>query len=212
MKCVILNFNRLLLTKNTVEWCLKHSLEPVIIDNASDYQPLLDYYSSKPCEVLRLDRNYGHKVLWEQWLFRKLGITDRYLLTDPDLDLSGVPDDFLQVMHEGLDRYPVFDRIGLSLEIDDLPNNDLGRSVYKHEIRFWNNPLDSLYYEAEVDTTFALHKITNYNTYNSLRVGKPYTARHLPWYYTDFNSLSDDEKNYFQTANNSFSWKDRIIS
>ena len=212
MKCVILNFNRLLLTKNTVDWCLKHSLEPIILDNASNYQPLLDYYNSKPCEVVRLGKNHGHKVLWEQWLFRLIGIRGNYLLTDPDLDLSGVPDDFLEVMQEGLDRYLTFDRIGLSLEIDDLPLTDLGRSVYKHEIRFWNKPLDALYYEAEVDTTFALHKITNYNTFNSLRVGKPYTVRHIPWYYTDFNSLSDDDKNYFQTANNSFSWKDKIIS
>jgi hypothetical protein len=186
-------------------------LEPVIIDNCSTYEPLLEWYAHCDFKVVRMDKNYGHKVIWTNWMFRDLGIKDKYILTDPDLDLSGVPSDFLEVMEEGLKRYPKFERIGLSLEIDDLPDNDLGRQVYKHELRFWNKPLDEMYFEAEVDTTFALQKIGMYNTYNSLRINKPYTARHIPWYYTDLENLSIDEKNYIKTAGASFSWKDKIV-
>lgn len=211
MKAIIINFNRLELTKATAIWCASMGLEPIIIDNCSTYEPLLEWYAHCDFKVVRMDKNYGHKVIWTNWMFRELGIKDKYILTDPDLDLSGVPRDFLEVMEEGLKKYPKFERIGLSLEIDDLPNNDLGRQVYKHELRFWNKPLDELYFDAEVDTTFALQKIGMYSTYNSLRINKPYTARHIPWYYDDIEKLSIDEQNYLKTAGASFSWKEKIM-
>lgn len=211
MKAIIINFNRLSLTKDTATWCSDMGLEPIIIDNCSNYPPLLEWYKECKFRVVRMDKNYGHKVIWSNWMFRELGITDKYILTDPDLDFSTVPKDFLAVMEEGLRRYPKYERIGFSLEIDDLPNTPLGRSVYKHEIRFWDKPLDELYFDAEVDTTFCMHKIVPYNTYNSLRINKPYTVRHLPWYYSDFEVLADDERNYLSSANESFSWKNQIV-
>ena len=211
MKAIIINFNRLELTKATAIWCASMALEPIIIDNCSTYEPLLEWYAHCDFKVVRMDKNYGHKVIWANWMFRELGITDKYILTDPDLSFSSVPDDFLEVMQEGLRKYPTFERIGFSLEIDDLPDTRLGREVYKHELRFWNKPLDELYFDAEVDTTFALQKIMPYNTYNSLRINKPYCARHLPWYHEDIEKLPIDEKNYIKTANSSFSWKEKII-
>ena len=207
MKAVIINYNRLTLTKQTADWLSAHGLDVVIIDNHSDYKPLDDWYKSCPYKVLIMDKNYGHKVLWEQWLFRDLDITDKYILTDPDLDLTNIPDDFLDVMSNGLEKYPSYDRIGVSLEIDDLPNDDFSRKVYKWELQWWNKPLDNLYFDAQVDTTLAMHKVTNYNTFNSLRIGRPYTARHLPWYYTDFEKLPNDELYYLQTAGGSISWR-----
>lgn len=211
MKAIIINYNRKTLTEQTAVWCATNGLEPIIIDNSSNYEPLLEWYAHCPFKVVRMDKNYGHKVIWSNWMFRDLGIKDKYILTDPDLDLSSVPSDFLEVMEEGLKRYPDFERIGLSLEIDDLPGDAKGRAVYKHEIRFWQKPLDELYFDAEVDTTFALQKICPYNTYNSLRVGKPYTARHLPWYYRDMSKLCEDERNYLLTAGESFSWKQALM-
>lgn len=212
MKAIIINYNRLSLTRGTVEWCAANGLEPIIIDNHSTYKPLLEWYDKCGVRVVRMDKNYGHKVIWTNWMFRELGINDKYILTDPDLDFSSVPSDFLQVMEEGLKRYPDYERIGFSLEIDDLPNNDLGRHVYKHEIRFWQKPLDELYFEAEVDTTFAMHKICPYNTYNSLRINKPYCVRHVPWYIDDISSLPEDEQFYLQSAGDSFSWKSKIVN
>ena len=213
MKCVILNYNRLTLLQNTCQWCALHGLDVIIVDNASDYEPLLEWYKTCPYKVLRMDKNYGHRVVWEQWLFRQLGISadDLYILTDPDLDFSSIPDDFLEIMQEGFRRYPKVQKVGFSLEIDDLLNTELGKQVYKHEIRFWQSPLDDLFYDAEIDTTFAMCRVQNYSTYNCLRIAPPYSVRHLAWYYDDIEKLPIDERNYLQTAGESFSWKNKII-
>jgi len=213
MKCVIINYNRLTLLQRTCNWCYAHGLEVIIVDNCSTYEPLLEWYKSCPYKVLVMDKNYGHRVVWEQWLFKQLGIgaDDFYILSDPDLDLSSVPDDFIEIMKEGFRRYPKVQKVGFSLEIDDLPNTELGKQVYKHEWRFWQKPLDDTYYEAEIDTTFALCRVQGYSTYNCIRVAPPYCVRHLPWYIDNIEDLPIDEKNYLQTAGESFSWKDKII-
>ena len=71
-----------------------------------------------------------------------------------------------------------------------------------------------MYFDANVDTTFALyrkHVMKKHTVQKSLRTNRPYTARHLPWYYTDFESLPDDEKYYYQTASDSASGKHRLM-
>lgn len=206
MKALIINFNRLTLTINTADWCASHGLEPIIIDNASDYIPLLDYYNHTPYRVLRLSKNYGHKVLWDYPVLQKLGIKERFIYTDPDLDYSGIPDDFLKVLNEGLDKYPV-SKCGFSLEINDLPNDKEGNFIRTGpEAPYWLKPLDDLYFDALTDTTFALYRypIREFS-YSAVRTNRPYTARHIPWYYRNYEVLPDDEKYYYRTADREIS-------
>ena len=40
----------------------------------------------------------------------------------------------------------------------------------------------------------------------AVRTDAPYLARHMPWY-LDGSNLSEEEANYFATANRSNSWK-----
>ena len=40
-------------------------IEPVFIDNASTYQPLLDYYKNCKYETVLLNQNFGHTVIWD---------------------------------------------------------------------------------------------------------------------------------------------------
>jgi hypothetical protein len=207
-KAFIINFNRLTYLRDMVEWCQAHGLEPIVVDNASDYPPLLEYYADHPCEIIRMPKNYGHVVMWHE-LFPLP--KERFIITDPDLDMSGVPDDFLAMMNKGLDRHYV-PKCGLSLEIADLPDNDEGAFIRKIEGVFWDNPLDDLFFDAKVDTTFSLYREgMNYYTIEGIRTNRPYTARHYSWYYTDFNSLPEDEKNYYRTANDSASGKKRLM-
>lgn len=207
-KTFIINFNRLTYLKQMVDWCLKHRLEPIVVDNASDYPPLLEYYSSHPCEVMRMKRNYGHTVMWHE-LFALPN--ERFIITDPDLDMSSVPDDFLEVLNKGLDTHYVA-KCGLSLEINDLPDSDEGRLIRKIEGVFWERPLDDLYFDAITDTTFALYReYTRQYTLDAVRTNRPYTARHYSWYYTDFNLLPEDEQHYYRTANSSASGKNRLM-
>ena len=57
-------------------------------------------------------------------------------------------------------------------------------------------------FEASIDTTFALYKpYTYYYILSpSLRTGKPYTARHLPWY-VDSSKINEEEYFYRLRAN-----------
>lgn len=205
----IINYNRLTYLRQMVEWCQSHGLRPVVIDNASTYPPLLAYYSTNPCEVIRLNKNYGHTVAWSKAIRLP---RERYIVTDPDLDMSGVPDDFLEVMNRGLDLYPAAPKCGLSLEINDLPSNEYTDFVKNWESDFWLRPLDGMYFDADVDTTFALYRAGNHSHgYKAIRTNRPYTARHYCWYYTDMESIPEDERHYYQTANDSASYKKHLI-
>lgn len=214
MKCLIVNYNRLTLPVKMANWLSERGIEPIIIDNNSNYPLLIEYYASVcPYHVVHMDNNYGHRVVWEQDILNKLGINDQYLLTDPDLDLTGVPDDFLEVMQEGLKRYTRFDKCALSLEINDLPDSNEGSFIRKHEAIYWQKPLDNRYFKADTDTTFALYrKGVNRYSYSAIRTNRPYTCKHVPWYYIDFESLSEEDKYYFIFANESSSGKIRICN
>jgi hypothetical protein len=214
MIALIINFNRLLLPAATADWCAKHGLDPVFVDNHSDYPPLLEYYYHCPYDVYRLKENRGHKVIASLNLKKTFKITGSYIATDPDLDLSGVPDDFLDVLKHGLKKYPDFRKCGFSLEINDLPDTKEGNFIRNSvEPSYWQKPLNNLYFDAPVDTTFALYRREDYGhslVGKSIRTNRPYTVKHIPWYYTDINLLSEDEQYYYKTANSSASGKGRF--
>jgi hypothetical protein len=191
-----------------VEWCKNNGLEPIIVDNASDYPPLLEYYQSDPCQVIVMPRNYGHRVMWAGLVELP---KDRFIITDPDLDMSGVPYDFLSVLNDGLNICPVA-KCGLSLEINDLPDTKESRFISNIEAKYWVEKINDKYFRAEVDTTFALYR-EGWNQYTTegIRTNRPYTARHYSWYYTDFDKLPEDEQNYYRTANDSASGKKRLM-
>ena len=196
MKVLIINFNRLTLPTTLANWVAERGCEPVFIDNNSTYQPLIEYYDKCPFQVMRMNENYGHNVVWEHDLVNRLGIEGQYIVTDPDLDLSNIPDDFLAVLEEGLKRYPQFDKCGFSLEINDLPN----QVTIDWESQYWRYPLDPMYFSASIDTTFALYKV-NKISLSGIRTNRPYTAKHIPWYYDLYEKLPEDELYYYHTQN-----------
>src|SRR5262245_35982517 len=86
---IINSFNRLGSLRRLMAWLLRAGQEKiVIVDNASRYQPLLDYLASleaaRLATIVRLDANCGHKALWERGLLSQLGIETEYVYTDPD--------------------------------------------------------------------------------------------------------------------------------
>jgi hypothetical protein len=204
MKVLIINYNRLTLPVNIATWVSERGCEPVFIDNNSNYPPLLEYYHDCPYKVMHMNKNYGKNVIWnpETTIFKRLGITGNYIVTDPDLDLTGIPDNFLEVLEEGLKRYPQFDKCGFSLEINDVTNTGVycdGQSIREWEVQFWEKPLDDTYFEAWIDTTFALYKSKEF-TMNGIRTNRPYIAKHVPWYYKGFTDMPEDERYYFESV------------
>jgi len=219
MIVLIINFNRLTLPQKMADWCALHGLTPIFVDNHSDYNPLLEYYYSEcPYDVYRLKANYGHTVIWNKELniLGQLGIKGRYIVTDPDLGLEGIPDDFMDILNAGLDKYQNkgINKCGFSLEINDLPDSAEGNFIReKVEPRYWRFKLDDMFYKSPIDTTFALYrKEIRHYTHEALRTERPYTAKHIPWYYSDLSILPEDEQYYFRTANDKFSTgKKRLV-
>lgn len=205
----IINYNRLTLPKNMAEFISKNkNVDVYIIDNNSTYEPLLEWYKECPYKVIHMGGNYGHTVFWDKGLYNEYVKEGYYILSDSDLDLSSIPDDWLEVLLEGLDKY-TYAKVGFSLETDDLPESHFRAEIVAWESQFKvpkARKLNDLYTEAHIDTTFSLHRTNEHGIYSSIRVNKPYTAKHIPWYYTDFDALPDDEKYYFNTVKTSTLW------
>ena len=200
----IVNYNRLHLPIAMANYLADNDtgVDPIIIDNNSDYPPLLEYYKNCKHKVERMHLNYGNCALFTTGLLDKYNLKGNFILTDPDLDISSIPTDFLQVLQAGLDKYLWADKCGFSLEIKDLLNNELTEEVLKWEIGNWGNRLDNMYYKAAIDTTFALFR-TRMHSFECLRTERPYTAKHMPWYWTKEN-IPEDERYYINSISANF--------
>lgn len=181
--------------------------EIIIIDNNSDYEPLLDWYDQSWYKIIQLNKNFGHKVPWIPYI-NSLIQTDLYVVTDPDLDLSGTPDDTLLFLYECLSYHPECGKIGLGLEINDIPPDSLFFIDNAWEKELWERPEQGEFKlrAAPIDTTFALYSKSLMNSYHicGARTTYPYVAKHLPWYLTEITGEYDY---YMKTANSSSSSK-----
>ena len=172
--------------------------EVYLIDNASTYPPLLDFYESTKHTVVRTGGNHGHKVGWKQGVIRRHAQGRRFIYTDPDvLPVDECPADAIERMAAVLDADPNVYKCGFSLKIDDLP--DWCRDgIVDWEARY-RRPVDATgAHRAPIDTTFAVyaeHAWRGFRYQPAYRLPAPYTARHLPWY-TDPNRLSDEDEFY----------------
>lgn len=215
------NFNRFTWPKDIVHWCEGTDFEPIILDNASTYPPLLEWYKSEPCRVIRLDANLGpYALLAQDHLIRDLE-SDLFALTDPDLDLSKVPKDAFHVLLEGLQAFPEVTKAGLSLEIQDLPDTSIGNQAKAWEKQWWISSTTNRFFTARVDTTFALYdrkrlpediKTFRTNDYpgflRAVRAPRPYTARHLPWYAIP-EDLQEENEFYLESVRHQTHWTSR---
>lgn len=187
-----------------IGWLEKNGYTNIIlVDNQSTYLPLLDYFVSTPYQVLRLDRNVGHRSPWVSGAVQLIAQDTYYVVTDPDvIPDDGCPSNALAYFRKLLNAYSAFDKVGFGLLINDLPAHySLRDHVIEWEKQFWKLEVEPNVYDAGVDTTFALYRPrTEYFIHPSLRTGKPYVARHLPWY-TDSTKLSVEDRYYRNHAN-----------
>jgi len=187
--CFITSWNLLTPLIHLVEDVRRLGLKPVIVDNASSYPPLLAWLDQQnQAEIVRARQNHGPRVAWALGLVQS---EKRCIVTDGDLDLSLLPDDALDILQEGFSLDKSVHKVGLSLAIDDLPPDaHLTSEIRQWEQGYWSKAIGqrrgATFYEAPIDTTFALYDNRRPgSTYGpALRVGPPYMARHLPWYWT----------------------------
>lgn len=213
---IIINYNQLDGLRDLITFLTERKFKNIIvIDNKSDYPPLLEYYQqiSNQIEICYCKSNEGHMVLWNRKDLYDKYCTDYFVMTDPDiLPQKNIPYNFLRFLKVLLDHYKVT-KVGLSLRIDDIDLSIFrNKNVILHETQFWENEIMPNIYLAPIDTTFALYAktaITRENFYEGIRVAGKFTARHGGWY-VDPKNLTSEQEYYLQTANISSTLKNEL--
>jgi glycosyltransferase involved in cell wall biosynthesis len=200
---IINNFNRLSTLKQLIESLENRGYYNIyIIDNKSDYPPLLEYYKTCPYKVFMLDRNIGTLALWHSGIVRQFN-DNFFVYTDSDVvPVDECPEDFMKFFLNVLRKHRLARKVGFSLKIDDIPEcNLLKESILKYESPFYDYFIsEENLYRAPIGATFALYRPRGkYNHANNhieiYRTGFPYQARHLPWYQDTKNP--DKEELYY---------------
>ena len=200
-------------------------VEIIFVDNASTYPPLLEWYDKSMANVVPVPGNFGHMAFFTPYqipisygrghclsthIRRSLFdmAPEWFVLTDPDIvPTEDCPLDLLEVMHGLMAEFPCYQKVGIGLKTDDLPDHfPLKARVVSWEKGLIGKQISPRAVEAGVDTTFALYKKDRHRSaFATLRTTEPYMARHLPWY-IDRNNLDEEEKYYIDHASKSASW------
>lgn len=213
---IIISFNQLFYMKKLVDFLLNRNFSNIIIiDNNSTFPPLLDYFDSLQqntnITIHRLKENYGHLVFWKKLdLFEKYS-KGYYVVSDADIvPMDSTPENFMKKFLSLLDANKDITKVGFSLFLEDIPKENPNRdNIIRWEKMFWENKVDDKYY-ASIDTTFALYRPnfmrnSEEEFLKGIRVDSPYISRHGGWY-TNPSLLTEEQKYYIKTANNSSSW------
>lgn len=212
---IIISFNQLYYLKQLIDFLLDSGYTNIVVlDNASTYKPLLDYFNAIKDQVSihKKKDNTGHLSFWKTDEVFKTYSKGYYAVTDADIvPLAECPDNFIEVFRKLLDEAYDRTKVGFSLKIDDIPDSNSNKpQIVNWERKFWTSEIKSNVYKAEIDTTFALYR-PNYNYKlkhftKGWRTDAPYQARHGGWY-IDTNRLTEEQEYYMKTANDSASWQ-----
>lgn len=216
---VVICWNNYFFVKNFVNQLKRYKNPIILLDNNSNYQPLLDYYKDikkelgERIEIRLLEENYGHLV----YMTLKDTLPDIYILSDPDLELNqNMPENFAEILLNISNSHKIY-KVGAALSLDDaddfIPcaNYNHGKNIRDWESKFWTNRISNDEYElysADTDTTFCLVNNNYYsgNEYDSIRISGNFKVRHLPWY-NDYikKNISQDEIDNWKKNNKSSS-------
>ena len=212
---VVLNFNQLTYLRNLVAWWRWYSDAPIyVLDNHSDYPPLLEYYRQDTalmvqyCQENRCVENL--RVFLDEHIHPRYS---HYVISDADISPHpATPPTFLGVLRHAIDNMG-FHRAGLGLITHDLPAWTTDReAVLRNEGSMRSEAVQVVYGEgvydghrAPIDTTFCMFTTNNGGWYapmklddwmNCLRI---FEAFHLPWY-IDGANVNSEMDHYFRTA------------
>lgn len=213
---VILNFNQLTYLRNLVNWWRWYAPDaPIyVLDNASTYPPLLEYYEADDGLDVRLCaenacaanlRVFLDEVIHPQY--------SHYVVSDADISPHpATPMNFLEILRHIVDDMG-YHHAGLGLITDDLPHWSIDReNTIKNESQARSTPITVKYageehqgFKAAIDTTFCLFRTSNGGWYAPMTVkdwgnsARIFDAFHLPWY-LDPARINPEMDNYFTTA------------
>lgn len=179
--------------------------EIIIIDNGSDYPPLLEWYQTNPCTIHRTD-NIGHTAPWQ--ILGDVITNSDYVITDADMGLLNTPSDTLLYLKDNMDSLGL-DKIGLGLNWGIVKEDSLYYNhLQSYEKNRWNSSHTNNIYNIAIDTTFALYKKGTPYFVGGASTTYPYVARHYPWEFNQETYEKNEEyKYYIKNANTSSSYK-----
>lgn len=205
---VIVARDRVSYTSLLINWLESVGHQNIIIcDNNSSYEPMLELLNNTPHTVFSSKDINGHLSPWFNGLVDSFGKNTNYFVSDCDVvPDESCPKNTIEYLNDSFNFYKKHqvNKIGLSLRIDDLPDCYTNKEqVIRWESQFWMHKINDHFFNAIVDTTFAIYgPDSNPNVFNSLRTAPPYSARHLPWY-SNSSSPTEEEKHYFSRADQS---------
>ena len=179
--------------RDLLAWLRKAGMTSVaVLDNQSEYEPLLEFYDSPAMEgiqLVRIGANLGPTAFWRLDLHTKQ--SKPFIVTDPDC----VPDpdcplDLVRKMIEVEERYHPA-KVGPALRIDDLPAHYAERDHMRFcESDYWQRKYDEGdCWNAAIDTTVALYQphwdrwpLAEQGGVQHVRLDFPYVTQHVPWY------------------------------
>lgn len=211
---LVVNFNQLFYLEKLIQFLLERDFKNIVIlDNKSDYEPLLNYYESIKDQVSieYLQENAGHRVFWKSKELKNKYGSGYYVITDADIVPSKeCPEDFLEKMMQALNNDRSLTKVGFSLITDDIPESNPNKNkILKWEHKFWEQNYRNIGFKADIDTTFALYRpVSELDMdvfYSAVRLDRPYSAIHGGWY-IDLKNLTDEQKYYMETATSASSW------
>lgn len=200
--------------------------EVIFIDNGSTYGPLVNWYKVCRYQVYLLP-NLGKTALWNSGIAQQQ--TKPFVLTDPDLDIDGIPHDWPEMLLGGLVKYPQISKCGFSWCEQSVPPENPAWTydkMYEHNRQdksiAWT-PMpngDPDFYNYPIDTSFAVYRPGVTFCIDGIRARRPYTGLHWPWHLTlngetaakDVITYAIDEEvhYYFTHCENSSFTADRI--
>ena len=200
------NMNRFSTCKKMVDdlFKLNGNSRITIIDNASTYPPLLNWYDEikNDVNVIRNQINEGPWAFFYGGTFSNIE-DEVYIYSDADLELNpNMPYNWQEIM---LDYIKKYDRkASLALRIDDIPDTyEFKKNIIDHQSVCWYESGEPNVYRAITDMTFSMDMKSNGHRYDSVRLGGDFMCRHIPWY-IDFNNISEDEAYYLQNINRGY--------
>jgi hypothetical protein len=175
-----------------------------IIDNASTYPPLLDWYDEfkKDISIIRNPTNLGPWTFFYGGNYNDVK-EEYYIYSDADLELNPkMPYNWQEIMIEHINKYDK--KASLALRLDDIPDSyEFKNNIIDHQSVCWYDTGIPDLYGAITDMTFSMDRKSKGHRYDSMRLAGNFSCRHIPWY-IDFNNISDEEMYYLQNINPGF--------